>query len=679
MAGVRLAIHATFVVELLILVTCSFLYATNKPHDPSLSAEPFFADQSGWKILVEDVSPAPTTSSSSTEENDVVGRIIEQVGEISSTLINQIYSLMGVESEAKQVAYHHKPRRVSSFVQEIRQQIATIHDVRTIDEVLPPLRFNVQMPQVISSATLNSLAESLAKGLQSQTKQSTRIPLIKVGVAESKEFSAIDDTCDNIQLQNIEPKLNINKREVKYPEIIIFMGCTNSIANIPDEQMISVEVDGNSGIVIVRTKLSVDQTSELQNYLENEIPSKIVSNIFASPSKGYKLQSVSINLIDEDPSSYVTDETRSLGYTAKAHFNMIGKALSSSVESKISPLIEELSFVYGGRIEVVVGSDATSVMIISNNAIGLQVHSSAFVPIPNVPSTVSNLGQDGDEKLKLVSSEVMADWLHTTQPRRRNSNNDASIPDYVEWTLLVPAAEHTPLVMFSDVGESMSIVDKTENGYVYPSGLSIVNPPSFSKESHAGNVDVDQVYQRYKDVISDSLEYLVGCIRAIHGLPAISTMQTQHADGRKSQQLAFSFWELESIARSQYSKSLDIALHEMDVLLAVLYQHQSTLAFPVEVAYKLNNATQLLRQSISLIEQGYPTIYATSLIHGSLQYIESVQSDHRFHELPYFAIDHYLAVFSPLVLPLLLPMIAGLVREVKRFRELRRKSAITPY
>ena len=675
MAGVRLAIHATFVVELLILVTCSFLYATNKPHDPSLSAEPFFADQSGWKILVEDVSPAPTSSSSSssTEEIDLVGRIIEQVGEISSTLMNQIYSLMGVESEAKQVAYHHKPRRVSSFVQEIRQQIATIHDVRSIDEVLPPLRFNLQMPQVISSATLNSLAESLAKGLQSQTTQSTHVPLIKVGVAESKEFSAIDDRCDNIQLQNIEPKLNINKREVKYPEIIIFMGCTNS-ANIPDEQMISVEVDGNSGIVIVRTKLSVDQKSELQNYLENEIPSKIVSNIFASPSKGYKLQSVSINLIDEDPSSYVTDETRSLGYTAKAHFNMIGKALSSSVESKISPLLEELSFVYGGRIEVVVGSDATSMMIISNNAIGLQVHSSAFVPIPNVPSIISNLGQNGDEKLKLVSSLVMANWLHTTQPRRRNSNNDATIPDYVEWTLLVPAAAHTPLVMFSDVGEGIAIVDKTENDDVYPSGLSIVNPLSFSRESHAGNVDVDQVHQRYKHVISDSLEYLVGCIRAIHGLPATSTVQTQHANRRKSQQLAFSFWELESIARSQYSKSLDIALHEMDVLLAVLYQHQSTLAFPVEVAYKLNNATHLLRQSISLIEQGYPTIYATSLIHGSLQYIESVQSDHRFHELPYFAIDHYLAVFSPLVLPLLLPMIAGLVREVKRFRELRRKS-----
>jgi hypothetical protein len=56
-----------------------------------------------------------------------------------------------------------------------------------------------------------------------------------------------------------------------------------------------------------------------------------------------------------------------------------------------------------------------------------------------------------------------------------------------------------------------------------------------------------------------------------------------------------------------------------------------------------------------------------------LYHLEAVRVDHRLMELPYFAMDHYLAVFSPLVLPLLLPMISGLVREVKRFRKLRNK------
>jgi hypothetical protein len=33
--------------------------------------------------------------------------------------------------------------------------------------------------------------------------------------------------------------------------------------------------------------------------------------------------------------------------------------------------------------------------------------------------------------------------------------------------------------------------------------------------------------------------------------------------------------------------------------------------------------------------------------------------------------DHYLAIFAPLLFPLLLPFLVGLIREVKRYRKLR--------
>lgn len=92
-----------------------------------------------------------------------------------------------------------------------------------------------------------------------------------------------------------------------------------------------------------------------------------------------------------------------------------------------------------------------------------------------------------------------------------------------------------------------------------------------------------------------------------------------------------------------------------------------------QLAGKINKATSLLRQSITVAQNGYPLFYATSLLYGSSWQLQDVRNDPDFMELSYFAPDHYLAVFSPLVLPLLLPMILGLVREVKRYNELKMK------
>ena len=93
---------------------------------------------------------------------------------------------------------------------------------------------------------------------------------------------------------------------------------------------------------------------------------------------------------------------------------------------------------------------------------------------------------------------------------------------------------------------------------------------------------------------------------------------------------------------------------------------------PEEVAQNLNKATSLLRKSISFANDGH-IIHAASALHGSRRFIEKASTNSRLMELPYFAPDHYLAVFSPLVLPLSIPMLAGLGREVKRYRELTTK------
>jgi len=675
MAGTRLAVHATFIVELLVLVVASFLYASNQRHDPFSSAEPFLADKSGWKVLVEDVSPAPSPDA------DGSG-VIDYAMECAAAMMSQIYSVIGTESEKYIVP--DRPRRSSAFVQELRQKIAEFHFLDDDDNdggrkasaknnIFPPLKVNLSMPQVESSTIGKSFAEALERGFQSQKTS----PVVRVGTAESTsnpDFNVSDiHLCDDFQppIQS-KPNFHRNHRELKFPEIIILMGCSS--ATIPDQQLSHVEVDRRSGIVIVRTVLTVEQKNEFQRHLEEDV-SRILSSTFFGPlsNNGYRVGSVSIKLIDENPSSHVADGADVVGgFTAKVHFDTIGKALSSSVQSTIGLLLEDLSFIYGGKIEV---NDDVSAMtrgsvVKTKDAISLEVHSSAYLALPD---DIVELESDGENKsIKYVTSEGLANWMFPYSRQGMKSTGD------VEWTLFIPSQDHTPLKVHDESigGEGESIIlssPKLDGGRMnnaYPNGMSIVNLPSFT-----ANVDLGQLYSSYRDEISQSLVYLVGYIRAIHGLPPSAVQM--HANlstvkyGDDPEKL--SFWELESIARSHYYSSLELAFSETDVLMSLLHQHAGTLALPREVAYKLNNATHLLRQSISLVGKGFPTMYASSLLHGSLQHIQSVQNDHRFVELPYFAPDHYLAVFSPLVLPLLLPMMVGLIREVKRFRELQKR------
>lgn len=680
MAGTRLVVHSIFVIELILLVGISFFYASNRRHDPSASAEPFLPDQSGWRIVVEDVSPSKEVDDA--DADGIVG-IIAYAGECASMVVSQIQSLLGSSSSSDAAIQHDRTRRRSSaFVQEMRRLVATIHGAdgltaTTQTRMSHPLKVILRTPQTILSHEVTNIGEALEKGL----RQKPDLP--RITVQPSSRLTVDIDACDDFHLPTLQSRQRSNHREVKHPEIFLLIGCTS--ATIPTQQMSSVEVVGNSDILIVRSKRTLDQINELLSDLENEISNQLLSRIFVSSSSenNFRLGKVFVNLIDENPASHVAGQS---SIETKDRFNVIGNALSSSVQSVIGHFLEELSFIYGGSMEQIDGER----VIHGIGKIGLEVHSTAYLPVPDDIIVKSVDEDDGHESTatphNYVSSENLASWMHTHSRQAVRNANCLICRSDVEWTFFVPSTEHFPLMLRDDesgeVGESIILSQhpgqldggKTTNVPTGP-GMSIVNLRSvgelFDSDTTGDDDFSRQLFQLYQDRISKSLVHLVGFLRASYGLPLYTTLNDAAGDGVRVQ--TPSFWELESIARSHYTSSLENALQQTDALFAVLHRHGRTLALPMDVAHKLNNATNLLRQSIALVEQGYPTIYATSLIHGSLQHLEFVQSDHRVYELPYFAIDHYLAVFSPLVLPLLLPMLAGFIREIKRYRELRKK------
>ncbi|KAL7530377.1 hypothetical protein ACHAWF_003354 [Thalassiosira exigua] len=664
MAGTRLAVHATFVIELVALVLSALLYASRREHDPSASAEPFLPDRSGWTILVEDVAPAPAPG------EEAFDGIVGRMGDVASRAAAGVEAvaagfeaLAGIEP-AKPRVPRPRTERSSAFVREVRRKIeayptATIEDDSGEEAlrsaIVPPMRVTLVAPQVASSAARESLARALERGFRSRSKRAPT-PEIVVGATDRSDLASDVASCDEF-----EPPVPLGRggaRRARHPEIIVLMGCGSG----------SVELHGRTDVVVVKTVLKVEERDDLERHLEDHA-SNAVSDVFFPPitNHGDKMSSLSIELIDENPQSHVTGGDGNV--SAKTRFDLIGKALSSSARTTMGPLLEDVAFLNGAETE---GNNyepsmSRGIDMQTMDAIDVEVRSTAYLRLPKQMIDHEST-EDENNSVKYVSSDRLASWMNAHLQRYGSAD--------VGWTLFVPSQANAPLMIRDDqtdetgisVGFESPTLEGKKTGDGRSNGMSITNLPSLG----ANEVDVNHVQRRFEGDISQSLTHLAGYIRAKYGLPASqSTPASVKYVGEMRPNL--SFWELESIARSHFSSSLDLALRETDSLMATLHHHGGTLAFPPEVAHKLNNATHLLRQSMSLVDEGFPVVYATASLHGSLRYLESVQSDHRFMELPYFAPDHYLAVFSPLVLPLMLPMIAGLIREVKRFRKLRKK------
>ena len=679
MGGIRLAVHSIFVVQLICLVTISFLYASTRPFNPSFSAEPFISDQSGWKLLEESTDLVPLHD----------GSIGGYVREYLDKLVVQVKILLELGGEEDHVRSRHE-RQTSVFVQQMQQKISElpmtfINDSHNDDGknpiVLPQLKMNLYMPFIDDAKIIDSISRAFQKGLQgssSSTKQIMASPGINLTtITDLSKVTDIENmkSCDEWEMP--EPvQSNRNTRQIKSPDLYVLTGCSKS----------SVDVPLNSDAIVIRTTYTDKDVNGLEHHLQSEISPILLKIVYgAKKSKQRRLERISVQLIDEDPSSHASA-------SAKLHFELLSKAFYSSLQSIVAPMLSDLSLLYGGNVDVIDHDSESTRTLIWKDAIELSSSSLAYRQLPNDVIEMEEEGVDEAIKedvngttseaenasvvKKFITTQQMSRFIQS-QSSQQNDNED------VEWVVFLPSKDHSPLFLrdkvTGDKGQSI-ILSSESTDISKPAGMSLL------EIDNVNGMESDEMNGDYRKSISHSLIYLAGYIRELSGLPpsleqctnlssSSSSTTTTTASlkclGENTQQL--SFWELESIAQSHWHPVLQYLLHEIDAVMSLLHGHGSTLALPEHVAQKINKATQLLRQSISFAEEGLPVMYATSILYAALEQIESVQMASDLFELPYFAPDHYLAVFSPLVLPLMMPMIFGLLRELKRYKELKRK------
>ena len=300
MGGTRLAVHSIFVLQLICLVTTSFLYASTRPFNPSFSAEPFISDQSGWKLLEEPIDLVPLHD----------GSIGGYVREYLDKLVAQVNILLELGGEEDHIRHHE--RQTSVFVQEMRHKISEelpltiINDSNDDDDknhiVLPQLKMNLYIPFIDDAKIIDRISRAFQKGMQgSSSKKQGMTSSPGINLTTITNLSKVTDienekSCDKWEMP--EPaQSNQNTRQIKSPDLYLLTGCSKSIVDLPL----------NSDVIVIRTTYTDKDVNGLEHHLQSEISPILLKIVYgAKTSKQRRLERISVQLIDEDPSSHAS-------------------------------------------------------------------------------------------------------------------------------------------------------------------------------------------------------------------------------------------------------------------------------------------------------------------------------------------------------------------------------------
>jgi hypothetical protein len=133
---------------------------------------------------------------------------------------------------------------------------------------------------------------------------------------------------------------------------------------------------------------------------------------------------------------------------------------------------------------------------------------------------------------------------------------------------------------------------------------------------------------------------------------------------------SFPHWYLhlwyQRVLPTVYDQTVSMVRRERQLLL----QKPRTVAITVKVAESWQKAVAGIELAAQQCRQGFFAAALDTLERVSQYEIKSLQTQPDLGEPLDFPIEQYGAIFAPLLFPLLLPMLAGLGREIKRYRTL---------
>lgn len=222
----------------------------------------------------------------------------------------------------------------------------------------------------------------------------------------------------------------------------------------------------------------------------------------------------------------------------------------------------------------------------------------------------------------------------------------------VHFVMFVPRAKYSPLRIRSYGG-------RVSNSYIVPRWGGVVIMDTFAK-NHSSKRELHLSVQD----LQPYMEIVVGQIRGLLGVPQLGSNIV-----RVWAPTGLSDWELDALVNTRFSHYLSKAIHSLTTLSSVAQKMPNVLVME-SIAIHANEALAHVHLAMNMSCEGLvePSIMLQHAKRG-FEYAEQAFFHPSMLSLLYFPDSQKLMVYLPLVGPIVVVVLLGLIREFKRKRQ----------
>jgi len=396
---------------------------------------------------------------------------------------------------------------------------------------------------------------------------------------------------------------------------------------------------------------------------------------------------MTLTLMDENPASYSNEHNAnraknnssgtivSSSFSAREHHELLIQAVSSTMEKSINPmLIERLSYLFD---DINLGRNVMPYRGRSFSSKAMVAEREYVVDAKEVKD--SFLTKDIAPLTKERSS-----W--TTATKASSMDN---FPMNWNLVLFIPPKNILPLKIRGNGSTSLGTAFTFPDSFTAVSIVNLIGgnngEGNDTRDKFSDSITFSQ-QSYYRDVVASSLFYFGTFIRQNIGLRAQqphrispSTINKSNSSlilNHLSSPYGMTHWEVHALQRTLWKGKARHVLSRLKNILSLI-EWKHSIAFPVQSAENINDCVGHLLNALDLatkyeqeIQQSIHAINSAQRMANALSY------DGEMVDLSYFSLEQLFAVFGSLLVPLILPFLLGLGRELKRYRKLLNKDKL---